>query len=558
MQLGPGCPSGLILKQFALGQLPDTQHQQLAQHLEKCAQCLAAVQALPAEGTLVQAGRLERLVKWVRRRPTRAALWAAGVLALAAGAAIWLGLAHAEARRHAETARGVEEALTEARRLVLQARHAPVGELTLWVKAGAAVRRAEGLLEAGDGPEDLRAQVAQAAWDVAASERAARLDLWMIDRLEEIRLQDADSKTKALDPDQAAALYAEAFRKYGIEVLHLPPAGAAARIGARRIKDALAAGLDDWAWICRRTDPQSGRWRRLLEVADRVDPDPVHKRLRAALAKLDRQALRKLARAVPVDRATPQTLCRLGENLARLGEFAEAVHLLRQAQRRHPRDLWINFWLALSLQQEQPPQLDEAIGYFTTAVALRSQSPVVHLNLAWAYHEKGQLNEAIAEYQEAIRLKKDYAYACFYLGNALRDKGRLEEAITAYQQAIRIEPGNTPAGPGYRYWAACAAAMAGCGQGTSAARWDDGARARWRRQALDWLGAELAFWAAQLDKGGPRVSLRSALRHWQRDSTLAGLRDARGLAVLPETEQQTCRMFWAKVKTLLDRAGPPK
>src|SRR5262249_19423345 len=44
---------------------------------------------------------------------------------------------------------------------------------------------------------------------------------------------------------------------------------------------------------------------------------------------------------------------------------------------------------------------------------------------------------------------------------------------------------------GNRYDAACAAALAGCGQGKDPNRPDDAERVRLRRQALDWLKADL-------------------------------------------------------------------
>ena len=52
-----------------------------------------------------------------------------------------------------------------------------------------------------------------------------------------------------------------------------------------------------------------------------------------------------------------------------------------------------------------------------------------------------------------------------------------------------------------RYNAACAAALAGCGQGKDEPPMDDAAMARWRKQAIDWLKADLAFWSRQVEDG---------------------------------------------------------
>ena len=54
---------------------------------------------------------------------------------------------------------------------------------------------------------------------------------------------------------------------------------------------------------------------------------------------------------------------------------------------------------------------------------------------------------------------------------------------------------------GHRYNAACAAALAGAGQGKDDPQPDDAAQAKLRGQALDWLKAERAAWAKLLDSG---------------------------------------------------------
>ena len=81
---------------------------------------------------------------------------------------------------------------------------------------------------------------------------------------------------------------------------------------------------------------------------------------------------------------------------------------------------------------------------------------------------------------------------------------------------------------GHRYNAACAAALAAAGQGEDAARLDDNERTRLRKQALDWLKADLAARGSRVDSGPPeaRAAIVRTLSHWQKDTDLAGLRDA--------------------------------
>jgi hypothetical protein len=113
---------------------------------------------------------------------------------------------------------------------------------------------------------------------------------------------------------------------------------------------------------------------------------------------------------------------------------------------------------------------------------------------------------------------------------------------------------------GFRYAAACSAALAGCGQGQDAGKLDNQERARLRQQALVWLRADLKLWTRQVDKGQPQaLALASkTLQHWQKETNLAELRVEKALAKLPEAAQQAWRQLWTDVATLLKRATEPK
>ena len=108
----------------------------------------------------------------------------------------------------------------------------------------------------------------------------------------------------------------------------------------------------------------------------------------------------------------------------------------------------------------------------------------------------------------------------------------------------------------HRYNAACVASLAAAGQGEGAATLNDNERTRLRKQALDWLRADLALRTKQLESGQPadRAEFRRAMQHWQRDSDLAGLRDEAPLAKLPEAERKAWQALWGEVRALLMRA----
>jgi serine/threonine-protein kinase len=414
-------------------------------------------------------GAIEKIAKWVKRKPASAALWAVSVAAILAGGLIWLGLARAQATRMAAANAEVNLALAEATRLKDAAQAAPPGDLQPWKDALSAARRARGLLAAGEVNEDLARRVR----DLFAQ---LEQDNWMVGRLQEIRLTEIHGTQGYVDTSDRPRAYAAAFRRYGVNVAKLPAREAGARLGGRAIRASLAEALDNWASLRDATDREH-----LVRIAQVLNPNNRLKQIRQALVRRDRQRLETLARAARASELSPSTAYLLGNALYSLGARAQAVAWLRRAQRQYPGDFWINNdlgayllhrhrhgllayhrplsgllagALAGPLQQlaavpflEELPRSpgDEAIRFLSAALALRPESPVVHFNLGLALAEMGQMNEAITAYQKAIHLKTTWAAPYFFLGVALSKQGHWEEAVHAYRQAIRLEPSVVPA-----------------------------------------------------------------------------------------------------------------
>jgi len=290
-----------------------------------------------------------------------------------------------------------------------------------WREALSSVRRAQGILTGGGSPR-LMQRIAQ-----------RRADLELVARLEEIRLERAAIKGSAYDSEGAALAYAAAFREFGLPVTDLAVDEAARRVESSPIRPFLLAALDGWA------GPNPEHRAKLLTVALRADDDPWRRQCRDALLRDDRPALLRLARQPESLAQSPATLQFLGGRLYSFDRPA-AVKLLSQAQQRHPADMWINLDLAEVLMNMTPPQVENAIGYYRAAMAIRPESAGIHLNLANALKEKGDLDAAIAEYREAIRLKPDLVVAHGNLGLALEAQGKLEEAVGEHRAAIRLNP----------------------------------------------------------------------------------------------------------------------
>jgi len=133
--------------------------------------------------------------------------------------------------------------------------------------------------------------------------------------------------------------------------------------------------------------------------------------------------------------------------------------------------------------------------------------------------------------------KAHYATATRLLAEALADDPKLSEDRIAQ----------------HRYHAARAAAIAAAGRGKDDPPPDDSAKAKLRRQALDWLKAELSAWKRVVMTVGPgnKETVAKTLKHWKSDSDLAGIRDEAELAKLPEEERAAFKKLWAEVDGLL-------
>ena len=705
------------------------------------------------------------------RQARRLTLALAGtvLLAVTLGGGGWLWVKAERAGRLAQVNSEIHDALNKATAFREQAQTATVGSGLLFAQAREQAQRALALVENGPADDSLKKQVQQLQTELNEEEKDRRL----VTALDEARLLQAETLSEnRFAWEQAMPKFREAFQAYGLPAGEGEPAAAAERIRQRptAVRAAIVATLDAWDGLANNKDlgitESHRKWlRSVLEAAE--PEDGWGRRMRAARAEKDpvqrQAALKALAASAIEAKAPAQTLTKLAEAL----RPPEAAKLLREAQRRYPADFWVNQNLGDVLQRVTPPERDEAVRFLTAAVALRPESPGVHLNLGFALTHKGQVDEAFACYQKAIELdpkyaaahsslgaalrekgqvdaaiashrtaialdpklagahhnlgtalrrkgqveeaiasfrtaialdpklaaahtnlgmilcdvKRDYdgAITCFRkvldldpkdvhahynLGNALRGKGQVEEAIASFRQAVALDPQHAEAHcnlghalgtqgrfaeslaahrrghevgskkpgwaynsaawvrqaeslaaledrlpaflkgqdqprdaaerlglirvcrakkfsaaaarlsadafaadpklaenlrAGHRYNAACSASLAAAGQGEDAAKPDDEERSRLRKQALDWLRADLTLRARQLETGKPadRDAVQQALRYWQKDPDLAGIRDAAALAKLPAEERAACEKLWADAAALLEKAGTP-
>jgi tetratricopeptide (TPR) repeat protein len=161
---------------------------------------------------------------------------------------------------------------------------------------------------------------------------------------------------------------------------------------------------------------------------------------------------------------------------------------------------------------------------------------------------KHRVDEAIHHFQEAIRLDPKAAKrAQSNLGFALQSQGRLEEAIGHFQQAVKLDPKFITAQNGLGiclHGAACAALKSAANPSTENSPLGEPDRVGLRRQAMDWLKANLDLTA---DMRGRGLKPPWSLSTWQFDPALAAVREPAELAKLSQSERAQWKRFWADV-----------
>jgi serine/threonine-protein kinase len=106
-----------------------------------------------------------------------------------------------------------------------------------------------------------------------------------------------------------------------------------------------------------------------------------------------------------------------------------------------------------------------------------------------------------------------------------------------------------------RYLAARCAALAGCGLGEDGPKLNDAERTRWRRQAAEWLRADLAAWAKTLESDSPasRELAKEMLTLWLVEPDVARLREPGALTNLPTPEPEEWTLWWGEVRLALGK-----
>jgi tetratricopeptide (TPR) repeat protein len=299
------------------------------------------------------------------------------------------------------------------------------------------------------------------------------------------------------------------------------------------------------------------------------------------------EAIAAYQKAIDLDPKDAMAYNNLGNALGDQKKLPEAIAAYQKAIDLDQKNATACYNLGLTLYSQQ--KLPEAIAAYQKAIDLDPKYAEAHCNLGHAFKEEGNFPEALKSLQRGHTLgsqrpkwpypSANWVRQCqellamekrlpLVLGNeepanpgellALAQmcqlyKKRHASAARLYQEAFQAQPRLADdLGKPHRYNAACAAALAGCGQGDEAAKLMDGEKTKLRGQARDWLQADLESYTKLLKAGnvGAVMSVIQRLAHWQKDDDLAGLRDVKGLAKLPDEEKQASQKLWTDVQQL--------
>jgi tetratricopeptide (TPR) repeat protein len=269
----------------------------------------------------------------------------------------------------------------------------------------------------------------------------------------------------------------------------------------------------------------------------------------------------------------------------------EAIACWRKAIELNPKHAGAHSNLGAALAGKG--QVDEAIACYHKAIRLRPDTAEPHCNLGDALRRQGRFAESLDAYRRGHELGSKQPKWPYPSAQWVRDAERLVElerklpkilkgdkrpadaaeaaglaavatakkryatAARLYREALADDPklADDPQA-GHRYDAACAAALAGTGQGQDGPGLDAAARAGWRRQALAWLRADLDAWRRRLenapDTGRPAIASR--MQHWLADPDFAGVRGQEALSRLSAAERLAWQKLWADVARTRDRA----
>jgi len=234
------------------------------------------------------------------------------------------------------------------------------------------------------------------------------------------------------------------------------------------------------------------------------------------------------------------------------GKIKEAQEYFQQALDRDPRSAML--WYSIGTYYHDVGRYQDALALLRQAAVLDSAHAETHCNLAHTLHKLGQFKDALSEMRMGHELglrrpdwaypsanwvrdleeivKMDARFAAIQAGKekpvnvdeevrlavfCLTEKNLPRAAFDFFRQAFQLQPElRDKPGLSFRYLAAAAAFATGTGTGRDANGLSNADKESARRQAFEWMKAELAFLKKHFEDG-KREEVQRMLEPWFHD-----------------------------------------
>ncbi|MEC7556560.1 MAG: tetratricopeptide repeat protein, partial [Planctomycetota bacterium] len=126
------------------------------------------------------------------------------------------------------------------------------------------------------------------------------------------------------------------------------------------------------------------------------------------------------------------------------GRHEQGLADLLEARRRHPRDAYLQYHLAMA--KLALGQSEEAVGHLEASREIRPGNPDVHYNLgvirvqeATSRSDRDLLEIAGKHFREAVKREPSHAQAVCMVGEVDRQMGRTRPAITHFRRSLALD-----------------------------------------------------------------------------------------------------------------------
>jgi tetratricopeptide (TPR) repeat protein len=254
-----------------------------------------------------------------------------------------------------------------------------------------------------------------------------------------LKESDYDSRIRAVAVFGRAgpSIYEAAFAEFGAPHERGEPADVAGQLASFPLRDALGLALTDWM-LFERAAPSV---KRLFEIAEVVDPNPVRSRLRRGIYKGDANDLTAFSRKFEPSGQPAMFAILLADALYGVERYDDALRFLSRAREEIPGDFWINQMLGVFLRAVEPERNAEAVARFESAYVLRPKSPFVTTSLAQAFNDERRHNHAERVCRHFLKeVDKQEPHVRALLADTLVLQGELAQAENELRAGLKVHP----------------------------------------------------------------------------------------------------------------------